>query len=64
MNCLQGGQWLGVKTSGSWAQVLDEVGLFVARCVDGRGLGRGLAAATEGELATAEEGTEDTHGEL
>lgn len=50
--------------SGSWAQVLDEVGLFVARCVDGRGLGRGLAAATESELATAEEGTQDTHGEL
>lgn len=50
--------------SGSWAQVLDEVGFFVARCVDGRGLSRGLAAAAESELATAEEGAQDTHGEL
>lgn len=44
--------------------VLDEVGLVGARCVDGRGLGGGLLAAGKGQVHTAEQSTEGTHGEL
>lgn len=45
-------------------ELLDEVGLVGARCIDGRSGGGGLAATTQAHVGTAKQGTENAHGQV